>query len=52
LGHYNYCDNRKNSILVFSVGFIGRLDIYKGAHVLIDSMNYLTHKILILVINW
>jgi glycosyltransferase involved in cell wall biosynthesis len=46
--NYNYHDYNNNS--VFCVGFIGRLEPHKGAHVLIDAMNYLSHEGIKLVI--
>ena len=39
-----------NQLKAFRVGFIGRLDTPKGAHVLIDAMRYLIENNIILVI--
>jgi glycosyltransferase involved in cell wall biosynthesis len=48
--NYNYHSNYKKNNSVFYIGFIGRLDLHKGAHILIDAMNYLVHKNIKLVI--
>jgi glycosyltransferase involved in cell wall biosynthesis len=44
----NYGNNYNNS--VFCIGFIGRLELHKGVHILIDAMKYLVHENIELVI--